>query len=68
MSDNIAKVTEALDALERFIKEKPNLDPANYGVARGQTPDRKQWWEGYRAKSRYQALKQARELAEKGAQ
>lgn len=43
------KVMQALNALEKFINEKPELDPANYGCARWQTPDRKQWFEGYRA-------------------
>jgi hypothetical protein len=33
------------DALEKFINARPDLDPANYGLGRGQTPDRKQWFE-----------------------
>lgn len=37
------------EALKQFINERPNLDPANYGMARGQTPDRKQWFECLRS-------------------
>jgi hypothetical protein len=38
-------VSAIFDALEKFINARPNLDPANYGLGRGQTPDRKQWFE-----------------------
>ena len=49
MSDTF---TEAMQALEKFINQRPNLDPANYGLGHGQTPDRKQWGEARRAYDR----------------
>lgn len=48
MSDE-TKVMETLDKLEKFINQRPILDPADYGLGRGQTPGRKQWFEDFRA-------------------
>ena len=44
-----SETSKALELLEKFINQRPRLDPADYGMARGQTPDRKQWWENYKA-------------------
>lgn len=45
-------VQKIFEALGTWIKQRPGLDKADYGIAPGQQPDRKRWYEGYRA---YQA-------------
>jgi hypothetical protein len=48
-TDTATETSKVLNLLEKFINARPRLDPADYGMARGQTPDRKQWFQNYRA-------------------
>jgi hypothetical protein len=57
---------EIFDALATFIKQRPGLDPANYGCAPGQTPDFKQRmeaWRSYRSELRSISRDRQRALA-----
>lgn len=75
VSTPVVDAEAVFTALEKWIKQRPKLDPANYGLAQGQTPDRKQWfaaWKSYRAELRdiskdrkraMTALREARFLA-----
>lgn len=50
-----ADVNAIFDALETWIKQRPGLDPADYGCAAGQTPDfkmRMENWRNYRSELR----------------
>lgn len=42
-------VKRILEAFKPWINQRPNLDPANYGLAKGQTPDRTMWHSNYNA-------------------